>query len=150
MAKRNSVMINYHLTLLGRILNYQISFAVIVTVYLVLFSQGVIPILIIITLVAIIFTPYLLFVLKIENRKGWIYLFISLVIFPIIISTVLYFVYQFLLPLLFIPLLLFYFYCFLLRFSVNEWLADLRAKNIYLIHKEKREEELNAFMRKLD
>jgi hypothetical protein len=149
MVKKINLQTNNHLTQFGRILNYQLSFAVLTLGYLVLFlHQGIFIILIIITLAALIFSPYLLFVLKRENRKGWIYFFLVIVILPAIISTVLYLVNSFLLPLLFIPLFLFYLYCFLLRFSVNEWLADLRTKNIRLIQKEKREEELNAFMKK--
>lgn len=144
MNNRNGLIINYHLALLGRILNYQFPSAVLALGYLIIFKQAASIILFLITFAAIIFSPYLLFVLKRENRMGWIYLFCTIVILPVIIFTVYYLLDSFLLPLLFIPLLLFYFYCFLLRFSVNE----LRAKNLYLIQKAKREEDLKTFINK--
>ena len=84
-----NLVTNYHLSLLGKILNYQLPTVVILLSYTIWFTVGVLFIIDLLALAAIIFTPYLIFVLKKENRKGWIILFIAIVIIPTIISTIL-------------------------------------------------------------
>ena len=48
-------------------------------------------------------------------------------------------------PLFFIPLELFYFYCFLLRFEVNDWTIEAMVRNQYLLEKKQREDDLKSF-----
>ena len=92
---------NYHLSLLGKIFNYQLPTVVILLSYTIWFTVGVLFIIDLLALAAEIFTPYLLFALKKENCMGWIILFIAIVIIPTVISTILYIIYNPLLPFLF-------------------------------------------------
>jgi hypothetical protein len=147
MVGSNYLPHNNHLSRLSRILNYQLTLGLLVVGYLLLFfSLGVFIIIVIFTLASILFSPYLLFVLIREHKIGWIYFFIIIVVVPILATFILYYFNENLSHLLFLPLLLFYFYCFLLRFSVNEWIKEIREHNIYRIQKQKREEELNNYL----
>ena len=147
MIGSNYLQYNNHLSRLSRILNYQLTLGLLVVGYLLLFfSFGVFFIIVIFTLASILFSPYLLFVLIREHKIGWIYFFIIIVVVPILVTFIFYYFNENLSPLLFLPLLLFYFYCFLLRFSVNEWIKEIREHNIYRIQKQKREEELNNYL----
>lgn len=88
------------------------------------FFLPVIPILIVLIVLAVVFAPYMLYVLYTNRKRGWIITFAIMVGIPvpfaflstssIIIDTGLHF----------LPLLTFYFYCYLLRFSVGEWISD--------------------------
>ncbi len=77
---------------------------------------------------AMLFTPYLIFVLIKEKKTGWIIFFILLVIFPLV--TIILFLSDdlFYLAYLLIPLPLFYFYCFIIRFDANGWLKEINGK----------------------
>ncbi len=132
---------NYNLERLSKYLNYHIAtFALFIASWFVSFF------LILATLAALIFTPFMLYVLYKENQKGWIIFFGVIVIVPLIVLIVISFLDPFLKPAILITIGLFYFYCFLLRFSVNDWLTEIRAKNEYLLEKQKRDQELDNFM----
>ena len=85
----------------SKVLNYQLPTIVILLSYTIWFTVGVLFIIDLLALAAVIFTPYLLFALKKENCMGWIILFIAIVIIPTVISTILYIIYNPLLPFLF-------------------------------------------------
>jgi hypothetical protein len=147
MIEDNNIPANNQLRLLATILNYNLSFGILaVGSVLIFLPMGIYIVQAVITIAAILFSPYLLFVLKKENRKGWIYFFIIIVIIPLIITGSLCILNSFSIVFLFIPLALFYIYCYLLRFSVIEWEADLRAKKAYLLEKKRREEQNDNFM----
>jgi len=63
-----NLVTNYHLSLLGKILNYQLPTVVILLSYTIWFTGGVLFIIDLLALTVIIFTPYLIFVLK--KRKS--------------------------------------------------------------------------------
>ena len=90
-------------------------------------------------LAAILFTPYLIFILIREKKYGWITLFILIVILPLIVIILFLSDHLFYLAYLQIPLPLFYFYCFLLRFDAKEWLKEVNWK----IYNEERKSEPN-------
>lgn len=78
--------------------------------------------------VAKFFIPYISYVLIVEKRYGWL---ISLVVFIVIPSIIIYFIVKDLFLgkyFLLLPFVAFYFYCLLLKFSVKEWLNDYDAK----------------------
>jgi len=77
---------------------------------------------------AILFTPYLLFVLVREKKYFWLGLFIAIVILPMLIILLFLSEHLFYLAFIQIPLLLFYLYCFMLRFDANEWLREMNWK----------------------
>jgi predicted neutral ceramidase superfamily lipid hydrolase len=95
---------------------------------------------------ALVFTPYMLYVLYKEKRTGWISAFLILIILPLIVILVLPIETTLFLMLSNIPLALFFLYCFILRFEVNSWIREKNAKEQWLAQKKKSEEELNTFM----
>lgn len=124
-------------------LNYEISSSI-------LFVAGwffalFIPLLFI---AAIVFTPFMLYVLYKESKNGWVIAFVLLIIIPAILTAIFY-------PVLsMFGLIPFYFYCFVLRTEARSWLEEKRAKNEMIIEKIKREDEkadlddLGFFVRK--
>lgn len=74
------------------------------------------------------FIPIIAYVLTVEKRYGWI---ISLIVFIVIPSIIIYFIVKDLFLgkyFLLLPFVAFFFYCLLLKFSVKEWLNDFDAK----------------------
>jgi len=97
-----------------------------------------IPILIpLLFLAAIIFTPYIVYVLFKEERNGWLLTFILMVLLPVVLLLVL--VYQYFV----LTLLPFYLYCFLLRFEAKSWLTEMRARNDLVLQKIKKANKSN-------
>ncbi|MCZ7602553.1 MAG: hypothetical protein C4543_05270 [Ignavibacteriales bacterium] len=132
---------NNNLTRLSKYLNYQIS-----TVGLFVLSFLSFGFIFLVTIAAIIFTPFMLYVLYKENKNGWIVFFIILVVIPFILSTILHFTVTFIFPWYLIVLVIFYFYCFLLRLEVNNWMRERRSRLQYLLEKQRREDETEVFM----
>ena len=86
-----------------------------------------------------IFTPYILYVLLKEKRFGWIVTYFIIVIIPAVIAvTVLGFAYGLIILLLFAP---FYFFCFLIKSSVDEWIREYNFQQLYLLQKKEQEEK---------
>lgn len=136
---------HYDLQRLKIYLNYELSTSILYFLH----YLGVFIVIFLALAAALIFTPFMLIVLFKENKIGWIIFFIILVILPLIIFTTVAIMFKFGQPLPLIPLGLFYFYCFLLRYEVNGWLREINAKNQYQIEKRKKEAELKDFMDKL-
>jgi hypothetical protein len=141
MKEKIEIIENYNLTRLQKYLNYELSSAVL---FAASFLFGGIVFLLIAA--AAVFTPFILYVLYQENRKGWIISFFIMVCVPLVSFIVLSFFSSYGSLYILIALGLFYFYCFLLRFEVNNWVQDDMAKRQYLIEKKQREEEMKAFM----
>ncbi len=131
---------NYNLTRLRKYLNYQVSSSL-----LYFLSFQVFVFIFIASAAALIFTPFMLYVLITEKKYGWIVFFIIIVVVPVIILLMLSWMVEFSRPMLFISLGLFYFYCFLLRFQVNDWSREAIARNQYLFEKKQREDDLKLF-----
>ncbi len=131
---------NFSLTRLKKYLNYEVSSSI-----LYFLSFQVFIFIFLASAIALIFMPFMLYVLFTEKKKGWIVFFIVIVIIPIIFLLILSVMVEFSKPLLFIPLGLFYFYCFLLRFEVNNWAREEIARNQYLLDKKKKENNLKLF-----
>jgi len=99
-------------------------------------------------LAAILFTPFMLFVLYKEERIGWIITFVLSVIFPLVLLVI------FAKQLFFLFMIPFYFYCFVLRMVVKDWIQEKNAKYELQMQmqesKKKNEEEndLNFFIQK--
>jgi len=72
-----------------------------------------------------------------EKKNGWIIFFVILVLIPII-TIILFSVFE----LLFIPLALVYFYSFLLRFVVRDWIQEKNAK--WELQKQMRQSKTNS------
>jgi hypothetical protein len=136
---------NYNLNQLKKFLNYEISLS---TLYFLSFLAF--AFIFAAFAAALIFTPYMLYILFKEDKKSWIVIFIIIVIIPLILLIILTFLFAFDKSLFLIPLGLFYFYCFLLRFEVNGWIRELSAKNLFLLKQKEKDEELKMFMKQLD
>ncbi|MCX6151751.1 MAG: hypothetical protein NTX22_14605 [Ignavibacteriales bacterium] len=78
---------------------------------------------------AIIFTPFMLFVLYKERKFGWITTFILMISIPLSLNLITVKDPTFTFIKMLLPLASFYFYCFILRFSVNDWVSEERARN---------------------
>ena len=124
-----------HLSKLSKVLNYQLSSAVLL---ILLYAGGLT--LLAATIAAILFSPYMLYILYLEKKTGWIIFFAVLVLLPIIVIIL-----SPMIELLFVPLALVYFYYFLLKFVVRDWIQEKNAKyelqKQMLESKKKREEE---------
>ncbi|MCU0407250.1 MAG: hypothetical protein MUE91_07400 [Ignavibacteriaceae bacterium] len=105
-----------------------------------------IPIIIlgIIIVAAISFTPYIFYILIKEKRFGWIVTFFAMIIFPLIFGPI---IFQDTLAFeasLLIPIGLFYFYCYLIKYSVSKWIKD------YNWHKQLEEQRRESEEKKRD
>ncbi len=124
-------------------LNYEISSSILFVASW--FFAFFIPLLFI---AAIIFTPFMLYVLYKESKNSWVIAFVLLIIIPAIFTAIFY-------PeLSMFGLIPFYFYCFVLRMEARDWLHEKKAKNEMIIQKIKMEKEkaelddLGFFVRK--
>lgn len=91
----------------------------------------------------ILFAPYVLFVLYRNGKRGWLITFAVMVVIPIlfaflstgniVLDTGLHL----------LPLLTFYLYCYLLRFSVGEWISDLSSIDQLWIDERNRQDGIN-------
>lgn len=116
---------NYHLSKLSKVLNFQMSSSIL---FLLSFFGSVF--LFFAFSAALLFIPYLNYVLWVEKRRLWLVIFYVLIILPIIITFILipaYTIYTALVSLSF-----FYGYCYVLRLSVNEWIKQNNWKRKFL------------------
>ena len=102
-------------------------------------SSPIIPILFsILFFPPVICTPYIIYVLFTEKRFGWLATYFFIVIIPGIIAvTVLGFAYGLIILILLAP---FYFFCFMIKFSVDEWIREYNW-NQQLIEQRNEQEE---------
>ena len=97
-------------------------------------------------LAAILFTPYIFYVLSKEKKFGWIILFFIMIIIPELIG---YLIFKETLAFeaaLLIPLAFFYFYCYLIKYEVDKWIGDYNWHQERLQQKEEREERIKNEM----
>jgi len=73
---------------------------------------------------AILFTPYMLYVLIKERKYGWIVIFFLMVVLPYPVIYLIIGEYILLTAWLLLPVIPFYLYCFLIKFSVDDWLRE--------------------------
>ena len=93
---------------------------------------------------AVLFTPFLFYVLIKEKRYGWITIYFFMVVLPYIIILLIFYNFVLLGAWLLVPVILFYFYCFLLKSSVADWLKD------YYTHADYEEQKRESVKRKQD
>jgi hypothetical protein len=113
----------YYLEKLSGILNYHLSSSLL---FLLSFLWGVL--LFITVIAAAIFSIYLLYIIFRLKKISWFISLFTIVGIPIIVSYILGLIVGYIVVFLFIPLALFYIYCFTLKFVVNDQLSELRAK----------------------
>lgn len=128
----------YHLNKLYTILNYEIYSS---GLFLLSFFGGIF--LGIASLAAVLFTPYLTYILWIEDKRFWLITFYLMIIIPFLLSVIFLSNYLFYFTSLFLAI--FYFYCFILRLSVNGWIKEKKWKRELFLDRarNKNENELN-------
>ena len=100
-----------------------------------------------IVIAAILFTPYMLFVLFKEKKYGWITFFFLLVVLPYPVTFLIIGDYILLPAWLLLPIIPFYLYCFLIKYSVSEWLKEYNAeKHLAELRKEREEKEREGLL----
>lgn len=96
-------------------------------------------VLIALAIAAILFAPYIFYVLINEKRYGWIVTFFAMVMIPLVGG---YFIFKDTLAFeasILIPLGIFYFYCYLIKFAVDDWIRKYNWK--MQLEKQRREKE---------
>lgn len=101
---------------------------------------------ILIAIAAILFSPFILYVLIIEKKIGWIITFFSITLFPLLFIYIFFRKALFYDALVLIPLLLFYCYCYLIKFEVDKWLADYSWHQERMQHKKETEDRIKNEM----
>ncbi len=91
---------------------------------------------------ALLFTPYMLYVLFKEKRYAWISVFFFMIIIPYVIILLIFYDYILLTAWLLLPVILLYSYYFLLKYSVDDWLSE------YYAHKQYEEQKRESAKRK--
>lgn len=97
---------------------------------------------------AILFTPYIFYVLIKERKFGWIITFFVMTIIPFLLVHFLFIDALFHDAIILIPLAFFYFYCFLIKYDVDRWLSDYYTHQEYLRQEKERAERMkqNLFL----
>jgi hypothetical protein len=78
----------------------------------------------IIIIAATLFTPYMIYVLFKERKYGWIILFFLVIVMPYPVLYLIIGDYILLPGWMLLPIIPFYFYCFIIKFSVEDWLRE--------------------------
>jgi hypothetical protein len=125
---------DYLLLQLKKYLNYHVSASL-----LYFLSFFTLIALFIASLSALIFAIYLYYVLLKVKKYGWITFFTAVIIIPSIVSFFLIDKSEYTFTFLMIELGVFYFFCFIFRFVVNDWCEEISWK--MLRNEEKKEEE---------
>ena len=90
----------------------------------------------------VLLTPYFIYVLVEEKHFGWLTAYILLVILPGVISVLV--IHGGIFEALWMPLLMlpFYLYCFLIKFTVEDWLREYRAEQQLIQQRKERERKI--------
>ena len=104
---------------------------------------------IIITSTALVFIPYIFFILIKENRKGWIAFLIILVIFPVLFISMIFHLSMFYNMAALFPIFLYTLFCYLLNSQIIEWLSEYYGHQNRLEQKRLKEEEAERLKNEL-
>jgi hypothetical protein len=134
---------DYLLLNLKRFLNYHIS-----TALLYFLSFFTIIFLFIAAFFALVFSVYLYYVLIKIKKYGWISFFSLIIFIPSILLILFVSKSEYLITFLLIELGIFYFFCFIFRFVVNDWCEELSWKILRLKEKKEKEDLENLALKK--
>jgi len=89
------------------------------------FSEIFSLILIVVVSSSIAFIGYMLYILLLEKKNKWIVLFVSMVLIPYLFLHLTFqqFMY-FKINIAFIPVILYYIYCFMLKHNIEKWISE--------------------------
>lgn len=131
---------DYLLKKLKYFLNYELSSSSLYFLSFVYFSTFVFAI-----IAAVIFTPFLVYVLYKNRKYFWLILFFVFIIFPPLIIYLINLKEMVLSVALYIELGLFYFYCVVLRFVVADWVEDIKAREFRKKYEAEKEQKKKMF-----
>jgi hypothetical protein len=89
----------------------------------------------------VLFTPLFFYVLYREKRYGWLVSYFIMVIIPVILIFIIFqdnIVHIILFPVYMVP---YYFYCFIIKFSVDEWIREYNWNQQLIEQRREREEK---------
>lgn len=87
-------------------------------------------------------TPYILYVLIKEKRFGWLSTYIILVILPAVITLPIIGIGNEVVIVMLVIMAPFYFFCFLIKFSVEEWIREYNWAQQLAEQRKEKEEKL--------
>ena len=131
---------DYLLKKLKYFLNYELSSSSLYLLSFVYFSTFVLAI-----IAAVIFTPFLIYVLYKNRKYFWLILFFVFILFPPLIIYFTNLKEMVLSIALYIELGLFYFYCVVLRFVVADWVEDVKAREFRKKYEAEKEQKKKVF-----
>ena len=88
---------------------------------------------------SVLLTPFFIFVLYREKRFGWLAMFFIIVILPAILGIIIL-QDQFQLTWMFFLVFPFFFFCFFIKYSVDEWIREYNWHQQFLLQKKEQEE----------
>ena len=112
----------YYLQKLSTILNYELS-----TSILFLLSFFTFILIALASAAMIIFTPFMVYIFVKLRKATWVITFGIIVILPLTLSVIIGLEIGHIIIFLAISLICFYFYCFMLKYIVNDQLKELQA-----------------------
>lgn len=95
---------------------------------------------------AVLFTPYIFYVLIKERKFGWIIIFFLMIIIPLLAAHILFIDALFHDAIILIPLLSFYLYCYLIKYEVDRWLSEYYSHQELLKQREEKENRPNKLI----
>ena len=128
------------------VLNYELSSS---AFYFLSFAAGMI-VLYLSALAALLFTPFLIYVLIKAQKYSWLISFLIVVILPVLIMLIISSNALYTTSFLLVQLGMFYAYCFVLRFSVIDWVEDIKWKSVRKKHKVDGKQNRKIFQSRYD
>lgn len=106
------------------------------------------PVFVILILIAIsppvLVTPFIIYVLYKEKRYGWLASYFIVVIIPVILFFIIFQdKLEYMIWMLVYYMVPFYFYSFIIKFSVDEWIREYYFHQQYLLQKKEQKEKKN-------
>ena len=130
----------FYLRRLSIILNYTLSTSILY--FLEYAGQNT---LVLVIIGAALFIPYMLYVFFRLKKIAWIISFVIVVILPLIICIILGLKFGYLDAFALIPPGFFYFYCFVLKFSVSDQLKEISTRDELKTKMDEEEKEHSSF-----
>jgi len=88
----------------------------------------------------VLLTPFIVYVLLKEKRFGWLTIFFIIVILPAVVGIIIFYE-QFQFTWMFFLVFPFFFFCYFIKFSVDEWIREYNFHQQYLLQRKEQEEK---------
>jgi len=88
----------------------------------------------------VLITPFIVYVLLKEKRFGWLTVFFIIVLLPAVVGIIIFYE-QFQFTWMFFLVFPFFFFCYFIKFSVDEWIREYNFHQQYLLQRKEQEEK---------